>query len=68
MIDFIVGYHRSLKNRDMRVSPGVQPVYLKKCISDKAALQTSSPDFAGIVDDIPTHIVPGMIHWQHPDL
>lgn len=67
VIDFIADYHASLKNREMPAAPAVQPGYLKKRISDKAAPQNGSMDFAGILDDIQANIVPGMTHWQHPD-
>ncbi|AIO00466.1 tyrosine/dopa decarboxylase, putative [Leishmania panamensis] len=67
VIEFIADYHRALKNREMPASPGVQPGFLRKGINDKAAPQTSSQDFASVLDDIQAHIIPGMTHWQHPD-
>ncbi|KAG5472842.1 hypothetical protein LSCM4_02167 [Leishmania orientalis] len=67
VIDFIADYHCSLRNREMPASPGVQPGFLKKGISDQTAPQAPSPDFSTILDEIQTHIVPGMTHWQHPD-
>ncbi|KAG5498744.1 hypothetical protein JKF63_03032 [Porcisia hertigi] len=67
VIDFVADYHRSLKNRELPVSSGVPPGYLKRCISDKTAPQTSSPVFENILDDIQAHIIPGMTHWQHPN-
>ncbi|KAG5472468.1 hypothetical protein LSCM1_03867 [Leishmania martiniquensis] len=67
VVDFIANYHLALRNREMPVSPQVQPGFLRKGIRDQSAPERASPDFATILDEIQTHIAPGMIHWQHPD-
>lgn len=63
MIDYICDYMQNIGDRD--VVPTVEPGYLKKLIPDEAPIKSET--FHDIMDDIETKIMPGIVHWNHPN-
>ena len=62
MVDFIADYLDTIGSR--RVTPKVEPGYLKKLLPDSAPFKSESWD--SIMDDFESKIMPGVVHWQHP--
>lgn len=62
MIEYICNYLESIETR--RVTPNVEPGYLRKLIPEEAP--DSPEDWDTIMADIDTKIMPGVTHWQHP--
>ncbi|XP_022920893.1 aromatic-L-amino-acid decarboxylase-like [Onthophagus taurus] len=62
MVDYICTYLRDLK--DMRVTPNVEPGYLRNLLPAEAPHEPENWD--QIMDDVDTKIMPGVTHWQHP--
>lgn len=62
MIDYICKYRETMK--DMRVTPLVDPGYMRKEIPSAAPQDPET--FDQILADIDTKIMPGMTHWGHP--
>lgn len=62
MVDYICSYMSNLNS--YRVTPDVQPGYLKKLIPTEAPQEPEAWD--DIMDDVNKKIMPGITHWQHP--
>lgn len=62
MVDFIADYLDTIGSR--RVTPKVEPGYLKRLLPDSAPFKSESWD--QIMDDFESTIMPGVTHWQHP--
>lgn len=62
MVDYICNYMETIRER--RVTPTVEPGYLRKLLPDEAPEDPESYD--DIMSDVETKIMPGMTHWQHP--
>lgn len=56
--------HLSETIHKRRVTPNVEPGYLKSYLPDAAPLKAESWDT--IMDDFEKFIMPGVTHWQHP--
>ncbi|XP_063698452.1 tyrosine decarboxylase [Culicoides brevitarsis] len=62
MVDYIVEYNETLEKR--RVTPCVEPGYLRHLLPDEAPKNPESWD--DIMKDVESKIMPGVTHWQHP--
>lgn len=62
MVDYIAQYLETIHSR--RVTPNVEPGYLKSYLPESAPLKAESWDT--IMDDFEKFIMPGVTHWQHP--
>jgi hypothetical protein len=62
MVDYIADYLETISHR--RVTPNVEPGYLKNLLSSNAP--NKSEDWDSIMRDFDKFIMPGMTHWQHP--
>lgn len=62
MVDYIVKYLDTLGDR--RVTPSVEPGYLRELLPDEAPFEPEPWD--DIMADVETKIMPGVTHWQHP--
>ena len=62
MVDYIVHYLETIHSR--RVTPNVEPGYLKSYLPESAPIKAESWDT--IMDDFEKYIMPGVTHWQHP--
>ncbi|XP_061450819.1 histidine decarboxylase isoform X2 [Rhineura floridana] len=64
MVDYICQYLTNVKER--RVSPDVQPGYMRDLLPDGAPFEPDSWD--NIFKDIEEIIMPGVVHWQSPHM
>nr|XP_046917669.1 aromatic-L-amino-acid decarboxylase-like [Dermatophagoides farinae] len=62
MVDYIADYMETIHKR--RVTPNVEPGYLKDFLPESAPIQGETWDH--IMDDFEKLIMPGVTHWQHP--
>ncbi|KAB0795491.1 hypothetical protein PPYR_12330 [Photinus pyralis] len=62
MVDYICAYLATLHSK--RVTPNVEPGYLKELIPAEAPQEPEEWD--NIMDDVDSKIMPGVTHWQHP--
>lgn len=62
MVEYIASYSDTIAKR--RVTPSVEPGYLKPLLPDAAPYKPESWD--QIMDDFEQYIMPGVTHWQHP--
>ena len=62
MIDYICDYLDTIHTR--RVTPNIEPGYLKNLLPDSAPLKPQSWD--DVMADFEKYIMPGVTHWQHP--
>ncbi|XP_065579574.1 aromatic-L-amino-acid decarboxylase-like [Artemia franciscana] len=62
MVDYIAEYMETVGER--RVTPNVEPGYLKDLLPLEAPVKGESWD--DIMEDVETKIMPGVTHWQHP--
>lgn len=62
MVDYICDYMDGLSSR--RVTPNVEPGYLRNLVPSQAPQHPE--DWATIMADVDTKIMPGITHWQHP--
>ncbi|XP_066997953.1 aromatic-L-amino-acid decarboxylase [Anabrus simplex] len=62
MVDYICNYMDSLGSQ--RVTPKVEPGYLRKLLPGEAPQQPE--DWDTIMKDVDNKIMPGVTHWQHP--
>lgn len=62
MVDYICQYMTNLGNH--RVTPDVEPGYLRKLIPSEAPMEPEEWD--NIMEDVDKKIMPGVTHWQHP--
>ena len=62
MVDFIADYLDTIGSR--RVTPKVEPGYLKCLLPDSAPFKAENWD--KIMEDFESKIMPGVTHWQHP--
>ncbi|CAG7822181.1 unnamed protein product [Allacma fusca] len=62
LVEYIIRYQETLETR--RVTPNVQPGYLKSLIPSQAP---EFPDnWENVMKDLDDKIMIGMTHWQHP--
>ncbi|KAM6058481.1 histidine decarboxylase [Chlamydotis macqueenii] len=64
MVDYICQYLSSVRER--RVTPDVQPGYMRAQLPDSAPTDPDSWD--NIFGDIEKIIMPGVVHWQSPHM
>ncbi|KFO37465.1 histidine decarboxylase isoform X1 [Fukomys damarensis] len=64
MVDYISQYLSTV--RDRRVTPDVQPGYLRELLPESAPEEPDSWD--SIFGDIERVIMPGVVHWQSPHM
>lgn len=62
MVEYICKYMETLEDR--RVTPSVEPGYLRHLLPDEAPVKSESWDT--IMEDVESKIMPGVTHWQHP--
>jgi len=62
MVDYIADYMETLHLR--RVTPDIEPGYLRDLISYTPPEEKDS--WEEIMKDLENKIMPGMVHWQHP--
>ncbi|RNA14764.1 tyrosine decarboxylase-like, partial [Brachionus plicatilis] len=62
LIDYIADYMENIK--DERVTPDVEPGYLKSLLPREAPVKAEQWD--SIFKDFESKILPGITHWQHP--
>lgn len=62
MVDYICTYMTTLQTR--RVTPSVEPGYLRKSLPAEAPEMPESWD--EVMRDVESKIMPGVTHWQHP--
>uniref|UniRef100_T1KIS9 Tyrosine decarboxylase n=1 Tax=Tetranychus urticae TaxID=32264 RepID=T1KIS9_TETUR len=62
MVDYIANYLETIDQR--RVTPNVEPGYLKPQLPEEAPLKAEQWDT--IMEDFNKLIMPGITHWQHP--
>nr|CAD7413172.1 unnamed protein product [Timema cristinae] len=61
MVEYICEYLSTLEER--RVTPSVEPGYLSKLLPQQAPQEPE--DWATIMADVDSKIMPGVTHWQH---
>ncbi|KFM68904.1 Histidine decarboxylase, partial [Stegodyphus mimosarum] len=64
MVDFIADYLINIRQR--RVFPGVKPGYMRDLLPDSAPEE--GENFNTIFEDIEKVIMPGITHWQSPQM
>ncbi|NWW02287.1 DCHS decarboxylase, partial [Oreocharis arfaki] len=64
MVDYICQYLSNVRER--RVTPDVQPGYMRAQLPDSAPMDPDSWD--SIFGDIEKIIMPGVVHWQSPHM
>ncbi|XP_057289190.1 histidine decarboxylase isoform X1 [Pezoporus wallicus] len=64
MVDYICQYLSNVRER--RVTPDVQPGYMRAHLPDSAPMDPDSWD--NIFGDIEKVIMPGVVHWQSPHM
>ncbi|NXO61518.1 DCHS decarboxylase, partial [Phainopepla nitens] len=64
MVDYICQYLSNVRER--RVTPDVQPGYMRAQLPDSAPMDPDSWD--NIFGDIEKIIMPGVVHWQSPHM
>ncbi|XP_071610553.1 histidine decarboxylase isoform X2 [Heliangelus exortis] len=64
MVDYICQYLSNVRER--RVTPDVQPGYMRSQLPDSAPMDPDSWD--SIFGDIEKIIMPGVVHWQSPHM
>ncbi|XP_075016088.1 histidine decarboxylase isoform X2 [Calonectris borealis] len=64
MVDYICQYLSNVRER--RVTPDVQPGYMRAQLPDAAPMDPDSWD--NIFGDIEKIIMPGVVHWQSPHM
>uniref|UniRef100_A0A8C4UDB4 Histidine decarboxylase n=1 Tax=Falco tinnunculus TaxID=100819 RepID=A0A8C4UDB4_FALTI len=64
MVDYICQYLSNVRER--RVTPDVQPGYMRAQLPDSAPMDPDSWD--NIIGDIEKIIMPGVVHWQSPHM
>ncbi|XP_050822592.1 histidine decarboxylase [Gopherus flavomarginatus] len=64
MVDYICQYLSNVRER--RVTPDVQPGYMRAQLPDSAPVEPDSWD--NIFRDIEKIIMPGVVHWQSPHM
>lgn len=63
MVDYICNY---VDNKNaVEVLPSIDAGYLSKLIPDEAPIKGES--FDKILEDVETKIMPGIVHWNHPN-
>ena len=62
MVEYICQYLETLEDR--RVTPSVEPGYLRNLIPGEAPMSPEPWD--KIMEDVESKIMPGVTHWQHP--
>ena len=67
VVDFIVDYYKSLSDRSIPVYGKVEPGYLKAALQSSPQAPTEGAPFDDLLREVKQHIIPGMMHWQHPD-
>jgi aromatic-L-amino-acid decarboxylase len=67
VIDFIVDYNKSLQARSIPVCNKVQPGFLAQAMGSPQSAPDRPVPFDSVLRDVQSHVLPGMLHWQHPD-
>lgn len=62
MVDYICTYMNTIRKR--RVTPSVEPGYLRAALPSEAPQYPESWD--EVMCDVEKKIMPGLTHWQHP--
>lgn len=62
MVEYICHYLETLEDR--RVTPTVEPGYLRSLIPAEAPFEPEA--WETIMEDVESKIMPGVTHWQHP--
>ncbi len=69
--EFIIKYRNDLKNRKYPVKPlpsaNITPGYLPKLYGEDLDFPNKKGDFQGLLKDINEKLLPGTLHWEHPD-
>ncbi|PNW88416.1 hypothetical protein CHLRE_01g028423v5 [Chlamydomonas reinhardtii] len=63
MVDMIADYYEALPDQP-RVSPDVQPGFLRGAVPPRAPEQPES--FDAVMADVRDKLMPGVVHWQSP--
>nr|ABJ16446.1 tyrosine decarboxylase [Aristolochia contorta] len=63
MIDFLADYYRDVEKYPVRSQ--VEPGYLRKRLPESAPYNPEPIE--SIIQDVQSHIVPGITHWQSPN-
>lgn len=63
MIDYICNYMENIEQHD--VAPSVDPGFLKSLLPEEAP--QSGEDFKQMLEDVENKIMPGIVHWNHPN-
>lgn len=63
MIDYICNYMENIEQRD--VAPSVDPGFLKALLPEEAP--HTGEDFKQMLEDVENKIMPGIVHWNHPN-
>lgn len=63
VIDYICDYMENIGTRD--VAPRVDPGFMHSIIPKEAPEQ--GEDFQKMLNDVENKIMPGMVHWNHPN-
>lgn len=63
MIDYICNYMNTIEKRD--VAPRVDPGFLHALIP--AEPPVNGEKFEEMLEDVDKKIMPGMVHWNHPN-
>lgn len=62
--DYVCEYIKNCPKR--QVFPDVEPGYLRPLLPK---LPPNQPEpFQAVLEDLHKHIMPGTLHWQHPDM
>ena len=67
VVDYKADYHKALGERKIPVRADVQPGFLSKALGAPSEAPVHPSPFSSVLHDFDKHIVPGMVHWQHPD-
>lgn len=62
-VDYICEYTSTVQKRP--IFPSVEPGYLRKLLPPKAPEEPE--DFKQMLDDFDKFVMPGIMHWKHPD-
>ncbi|CAM9686184.1 unnamed protein product, partial [Ectocarpus sp. 8 AP-2014] len=63
MVDYIADYYQGVESLPVRAI--VEPGYLKKRLTQRE-FPTKGDVWSDIMEDVESHIMPGITHWQHP--
>lgn len=64
LIDFVIKYHETLKERQIPILHSRRKGYLKELLPTSAPEEPES--FDRIMEDVENCVMPGIVHWRHP--